>query len=400
MSPLYFSSDKEAVMPCEQFMETGNARHRLQIGVPAESDPHEHRVALTPETVKILVERGHYVVAETQAGAGAGYTDLHYSEAGAYIAERQEVYRADILFKINPPTVDEIALMKNRQTLFSFLPPSYCLTEEYIRKLSGKHITALAFDNIRDSSDQRPIMRIINEIAGAVSIQVAAEYLSKPSGGKGILLGGIPGIHPAEAVIIGSGAAAEFAIRSAVGMGVSIQVFDNSIHRLRRLQERLGVRLHTAIIYPEALRKALTSADILIGAMHISEFYHPVTEEMVACMKPGAVIIDLNIHRSSCCETSETGTLTRPATIKHGVIHYCVPNITSRVPLTASIAISNVLAGIILSMGQQGSPASWLKTDIGLRSGAYMYSGILTSATIGRLFGIPYQDIHLLMSAF
>ena len=401
MPTLHFSIRKEELMPCEEFLEVENHRRRLQIGIPWESDPCENRIALTPETVGILVQQGHHVLVEKQAGECANYTDLQYSEAGAYIVGHSEVYRSDILFKINPLVIEEINLMKERQLVFSYLP-GYRLSEEYIRKLSSKNITAIAFENIRDRSGFYPLVRIMSEIAGNVSVQIASEYLSKSSGGKGILLGGISGVSPAELVIIGSGTAAEFAARSALGTGVFVRVFDNSVQRLQRLQEKLGIRLYTSVLHPQVLARALASADALIGAVYIDGYQSRrlITEEMVTHMKPGTVIVDLSINQGGCCETSEICTLTSPTVVKHGVVHYCVPNITSRVPRTASMAISNTLVNMILSMGQQGSLSNWLKSDAGLRNGVYMFNGILTNSYIGNLYGIPFQDIHLLMSAF
>lgn len=388
-------------MPCEEFLKVENNRKSLLIGLPKEIDPCENRVVLTPETVGVLVEHGHKVLVEKQAGANANYTDLQYSDAGAFIVERGEAYKADVLFKIDPPTVDEIALMKDRQLLFSYLP-GYQLSEEYVRRLMNKHITAISFESIKDRFGCYPLMRIISEIAGNVSVQIAAEYLSKSTNGKGILLGGISGVNPAEVVIIGSGTAAEFAVRSALGLGAFVRVFDNSVYRLQRLQSNLGERLYTSVMYPQVLAKALSSADVLITAVYMDGYqnqYH-ITEEMVARMKPGTVIVDLSINQGGCCETSEIRTLNSPTVVKHGVLHYCVPNIASRVPRTASMAISNIVVNMILGMGQQGSLSAWFKSDAGLRNGVYLFNGILTNAHIGNLFGIPFQDIHLLMAAF
>ena len=401
MSTLYFSISKEGLMPCEEHLEVESSRRQLQIGVPCESDPCENRIALTPETVGVLVQHGHHVMVEKQAGEHANYTDLQYSEAGAEIVNRDEAYRADILFKINPPTIDEISLMKDRQLLFSYLP-GYQLSEEYVRRLSGKQITAIAFENIKDRFGCYPLVRIMSEIAGNVSVQIAAEYLSKSSGGEGILLGGVSGVNPAEMVIVGSGTAAEFAARSALGLGVFVRVFDNSVHRLQHLQANLGVRLYTSVLHPQVLANCLKSADALIGAAYIDGYQNRslISEEMIMQMKPGAVLIDLSISQGGCCETSEIRTLAAPTIVKHGVVHYCVPNITSRVPRTASMAISNTLIHVILSMEQQGSLAMWLKADAGLRNGVYMYNGILTNSYIGHLYAIPFQDIHLLMAAF
>jgi len=390
---MFYPISKEALTPCEELLKVENTQRQLHIGIPAEADPCEDRVPLTPETVAALTLHGHHVTVENHAGKRAGFTDLQYSEAGAKVAKRAEVYAADILFKINPPTINEVELMKDRQLVFSYLP-LYRLCEEYIRKLVGKHITAIAFENVRDSFDSYPFVKIVSEIAGSVSVQVAAEYLGKPAGGKGVLLGGISGVRPAEVVIIGSGTAAEFAARSALGLGAFVRVYDNSVQRLQRLQRNIGARLYTSAVYPQNLK----SADVLIGAAYIDVYQHKplIEEELIMQMKAGSVIVDLNLN----CETSELRTLADPTVIKHGVIHYCVPNITSRVSQTASMAISNILANIILNMGQQGSVTHWLRTDADVRNGVYMYNGILANQYIGNLFGIPFQDIHLLMSAF
>jgi alanine dehydrogenase len=401
MPTLYFSIDRQALMPCEELLKIETSRRSLLIGVPKESDPCENRIVLTPETVGILAEHGHSVLVETQAGSDAGYTDLQYSDMGAHIVGKKEVYRADILLKINPPTTEEAAFMKDGQAVFSFLP-GYRLTEEYVRKLMGKHVTAISFEGIRDRFGCYPLVKIMSEIAGNVSIQVAAEYLSKPANGKGILLGGISGVNPAEVVIIGAGTAAEFAARSALGLGAFVRIFDNSVHRLQRLQDNLGTRLYTSVMHPQVLARALASADVLIGAAYMDEYRRHcfVTEEMVSNMKPRTVIIDLSINQGGCCETSEICDLNNPAIVKHQVVHYCVPNITSRVPRTASMAISNITVNMILDMGRQGNLSNWLKSDAGLRNGVYLLNGTLTNSNIGHLFNIPFQDIHLLMAAF
>ena len=394
---LYFSVRKEALMPCEEFLEIENSKRQLHIGVPAEADACEYRVALTPETVAKLVRNGHIVTVEKQAGVQAKFTDQQYSEAGAYVLEREEVFRADILFKINPPTTDEIDLMRERQLVFSYLPV-YRLSETYFRKLASKHITAIALEYIIDTSGDYPFVKILGEIAGTVSVQVASEYLSKSSGGKGVLLGGVSGAPPAEIAVVGSGTAAEFAIRSALGLGAFVRVFDNSVQNLQRLQEKMGIRLYTSVLHPQAL----ATADVVIGAAYIDGYrrHSVIDEEMVMQMKAGAVIVDLCINRGGCCQTSELLSLAEPTVVKHGVTHYCVPNITARVPHTASIAISNLLTNTIQCMEQHGNLAIWFKTDPDIRNGVYMYNGILASSYIGNMFSIPYQDIHLLVAAF
>jgi len=401
MQRLYYPISKEALMPCEELLDFDKSRKKLHIGLPAESDSCEGRVALTPEIVDVLIRNGHNVTVEKNAGKSANYSDMQYSEAGAYIAERNETFQADIIFKINPPTLEEITLMKERQLVFSYLP-LYLLSDVYIRKLSEKNITAIAFENVKDRFGSYPFVKIMSEIAGCISIQIASEYLGKTTGGKGILLGGISGVSPAEVVIIGSGTAAEFAARTALGMGAFVRVFDNSVHRLQFLQANMGVRLFTSALYPHAFENALNTADAVIGAAYIDAYDHQclITEEMIMHMKKGTVIVDLSIDSGGCCETSELRTLADPIVVKHGVIHYCVPNVASRVPQTASMAISNILVNTILKMGQFGSLANWLKSDADLRNAVYIYNGILTNPRIGNHFALPFQDIHLLMAAF
>ncbi|MDR1672511.1 MAG: alanine dehydrogenase [Bacteroidales bacterium] len=401
MPTVYFSTEKRGFMPQEELLMKGTAGKSLLIGIPKEADEYEHRIVLTPESVGLLTQKGHQVMIESRAGADSNYSDLQYGETGAFIVSRREVYLADVLLKINPPLPEEIDLMKERQILFSFLPP-FLMNGECMRRLMDKRSTALSFDNIKDRYGSYPLVKMMSEIAGNVAIQVAAGYMNKSSGGKGILLGGVSGVNPAEVVIIGAGTAAEFAARSALGLGAFVRIFDNSVHRLQRLQNNMAHRLYTSVMYPLVLGKALASADVLIGAIFPDETQSdfPVTEEMVATMKQGAVIIDLSINRGGCCETSELRNLKSPITLRHGVVHYCVPNIASLVPRTASMAISNIMTGLLLDMEMHGSMANWIKGNAGVRNGVYMFNGILTNAGIGDLLDIPSRDIHLLMAAF
>jgi alanine dehydrogenase len=400
MPTVYFSIEQN-FMPQEELLRTKSSHRSLLIGIPSESDPCENRIVLTPQTVAVLVQHGHHILVEKHAGANCNYSDLQYSDVGAYIVGREEIYRADILLKINPPLPEEIEMMKGKQLLFSFLP-TFQLSEESVRKLMNKQITALSFDTIKDRFGYYPLVKMMSEIAGSVSIQIAAGYLSKSTGGKGILLGGVSGVNPAEVVIIGAGTAAEFAARAALGTGAFVRIFDNSVHRLQRLQNDMGQRLYTSVMHPQVLGRALASADALIGAAYINNagYKYLISEELIATMKQGAVIVDLSINQGGCCETSEIRNINHPTVVKHGVIHYCVPNITSLVPRTASMAISNIVADLMLDLEIQGSIVNWFKANSGIRNGVYVFNGILTDANIGELLAIPAQDIHLLMAAF
>ncbi|PLX17060.1 MAG: alanine dehydrogenase [Marinilabiliales bacterium] len=389
-------------LPQEEMLEIGKKKQKLIIGIPKENKKYESRVGLTPEAVEILVNNGHEVILEKGAGKAANYVDTNYSENGAQIVDtRDEVFQCDIILKIAPPSIEEIELFKGAQVLMSSLNfPSQ--SEDYIRKLMQKKITAISFEGLKDEDNIYPVVRSMSEIAGTTSILIASEYLSNVNEGKGVMLGGVSGITPTEVLILGAGTAAEYAARAAIGLGAFIKVFDFSVTKLKRLQKNLSTRLFTSVFHPRVMEKHLRSADVVIGAMHMGESGHQflITEEMVKEMKKGAVIIDLSIDQGGCIETSECRNHSNPVYKKYDVIHYCVPNIASRVARTASIALSNVFNPLLLSIADAGGVQKLLKYDPGLRHGVYVYNGILTNTRIGNYFGIPSKDIDLLMAAF
>jgi alanine dehydrogenase len=401
-SEIRFSLGKEHFLPQEEMLEVEKKKKRLVIGIPKENHKLESRVALTPEAVDKLVGDGHEVIIESKAGQAAKYLDTDYSEMGGMIVDqKQEVYRSDIILKIAPLTLKETDLLKDQQVVMSTLHFT-SQTEEFIRKLMGKKVTAIAFENIKDEHNCYPVVRSMSTIAGTTSVLIAAEYMSNMRGGKGVMLGGIPGITPAEVVILGAGTAAESAVRAALGLGAQVKIFDNSVHRLRRLENTIGHPLYTSVFHPQVLEKTLKSADVVIGAMYLigEGPRYVVTEEMVKGMKKGAVIVDISIDQGGCIETSKCMTQVNPVFEKYGVIHYCVPNIPSRVARTASIAISNVMTPLLISMSEAGSFEQFLKKDWGVRNGVYVFNGILTNKYIGDHFGISSKDIDLLMAAF
>ncbi len=397
-----FTFGKASLMPQEEMLEVGKSKQKLTIGIPKESQKLESRVALTPEAVDQLVDAGHEVRIESGAGTQANYSDTDYSELGGFIAEnREEVYQSDIILKIAPVMMEEIELLNERQVVISSLHLN-SQTKEFIQKLIRKKTTAIAFENIKDEHNCNPVVRSMSTIAGNTSILIAAEYLSNTRGGKGVMLGGIPGITPAEVVILGAGTAAESAVRAALGLGAQVKVFDYSVHRLRRLQNNIGQRIYTSVFHRQVMEKTLRSADVVIGAMYLIEQgpRYIITEDMVREMKKGAVIVDISIDQGGCIETSECKSQVDPVFTRHGVIHYCVPNLPSRVARTASIAISNVFAPLLLRMGEAGGLKKFLKEDAGVRNGVYIFNGILTNNFIGKHFDIPSKDIDLLMAAF
>jgi alanine dehydrogenase len=390
------------LMPQEEMLEVKKQKKNVSIGVPKETSFQENRVALVPEAVGLLVQNGHQVFIESDAGKAAHFPDNEFSEHGGQIVyTAEEVFKADIVLKVTPPSIKEIEMLKNRQTLISALHLPI-QEQSYFKRLISKKITALSYDFIKDKTGTFPVVRAMSEIAGNTSILIAAEYLSDTKFGKGRMLGGFSGITPTEVVILGAGTVGEFAARAAMGMGALVKIFDNSLYKLRELQNNLNTRIFTSIIQPKVLLKSLKTADVVIGALHTSEGRTPVvvTEQMVMEMKRGAVIVDVSIDQGGCIETSHVTNHTDPVFQVHDVTHYCVPNIPSRVPHTASYALSNFFAPILLDLGEEGGIENKLKNDFGVRQGVYLYNGILTNKIIGEYFGMPYQDIELLMAAF
>lgn len=398
---LLASLSQTALMPQEEMLEIARKKGKLFIGIPKEISFQENRVALVPDAVALLVNNGHQIIVETNAGKMANFQDHDYSEAGAQIVySAEEVYKADIILKVAPPSPQEIEMMQQKQTLISALQLTV-QPEDFLKQLSSKRITAVAFDWIKDIDGIYTVIRSMGEIAGGTSILIAAEYLSNVNNGQGAILGGISGISPTEVVILGAGTVGEFATRAALGLGASVKVFDNNIYRLRRLQSDIGTRVFTSVIQPRVLAKHLKTADVVIGAIRAQHGRTPcvVTEEMVSEMKVGSVIIDVSIDQGGCFETSEVTNHTKPVFRKHGVIHYCVPNIASRVSRTASYALSTIFAPILINIGEEGGVENMLRRDAGVRNGVYMYNGTLTNQVLGEMFKLPYKDINLLMAA-
>jgi alanine dehydrogenase len=394
-------SHSKVLLPQEEMLEIGRRSSELQIGIPKETSFQEKRVSLVPAAVAVLVNNGHQVTVETGAGTNSNYQDKDYSDAGASIAySSEQVYKSDIVLKVAPPTFDEIEMMNHKQKLISALQLTV-QQKNYFNHLISKKITGLAFDYIKDQSGIYPVVRSMSEIAGNAAILIAGEYLSTTNNGIGMMFGGISGVPPTEVVIIGSGTVSEFAARAAIGLGAHVKVFDNSLYRLRRIQNDLGQRLFTSIIEPRQLEKALQSADVVIGALRAKEGRTPivVSDEMVSNMKFGSVIIDISIDQGGCFETSEVTNHANPVFKKYGVTHYCVPNVASRVSQTASLALSNIFTPMLLEMGQKGGMDNLLRMNAGVRNGAYIYNGIITHKYIGETYSLPYKEIDLLIAA-
>ena len=390
-----------SLSPQEEMLEKTVKNKNLFIGIPKETELQEQRVALVPESVGFLVANGHRVVVESSAGERANFSDSDYSESGAEILyNSKEVYQADIILKVSPPNEAEISLMKYKQILFSALQFTV-QPKNTLEKLIAKKITAIAWDYIEDENGSFPVIRSMGEIAGTTSFLIAAELMSNANNGKGLMLGGVAGISPPELVIIGAGTVGQFAANAALALGVSVKVFDNSLYKLRRLQNEIGRKVSTSVIQPKVLEKALRRCDVAIGAISAPNGRTPciVNEDMVKKMKAGAVIVDVSIDKGGCFETSKITTHQNPTFLKHDVIHYGVPNIGSRVSRTASYSLSNIFSPLLIQIADSGGCEKLIQKSIGFRHGFYIYNGTLTSSILGEAFELPYKDLDLLISA-
>lgn len=389
---------KEQLLPQPETLEIKKQKGELFIGLPKETHFEEKRISLTPDAVAALVAHGHRVVVETSAGEGANYSDKEYSDAGAKISyDIKEVFRCNLIVKVEPPSLDEIKLMNPQTFLISALQLK-TQSKKYFEALAKKRITAIAYDLIKDEDGVFPILKSLSEIAGISSMHIAAEIMTATNGGNGLLLGNISGVPPTDVVILGAGTVGKSAAKAAIGLGARIKVFDNSVTKLRRLQETVSGSIYTSTVQPKSLLKALMRCDVAIGAIRgIDRAPIIVTENMIEKMKDGAVIVDVCIDRGGCFETSQITTHSNPTFTKHDVVHYCVPNIPSRYSRTASVSISNILTPYLLNIAEEGGFENAARFDKSLRNGMYFYHGVLTNKTVADWFDIPFRDINLLI---
>ncbi len=385
----------------EERLAVGERSKSVTIGIPKENHEIENRVSVVPNSIRTLVGFGHKVVVESGAGEYSNFSDHDFSEAGAEISfSADQVFKSDIVVKISPATLSEIDMMHQEKIIISPLQlPS--LDQEYFLKLKEKKITALSMEYLQSDDGSFPIVRIMSEMAGVVALQTASELLNNTNGGRGVMLGGVSGVPPAKVVILGAGVVGEFATKAAISLGASVRIFDNDITKLMRLQSAVGRQLHTSAINPVYLGYQLMSADVVIGAMHSRHGRTPilVTEDMVSKMKEGAVIIDVSIDQGGCIETSEVTSHKNPTFTKHGVIHYCVPNIASKVSRTASVAVSNIITPLLIKAGNNINIEELLYSRVGIRNGCYAYKGCITNEYLGRRFGLKYTSLDLLLTS-
>jgi alanine dehydrogenase len=395
---IYTPFSAKQLLPQEEKLEVGKHKSDLFIGIPKETSYQERRICLTPDAVSSLVSHGHRVMIESDAGKNASFSDKEYADAGAEVTQdTKKVFSCPILLKVEPPTLEEIEMMNLEAILISAIQLK-TQKKEYFEALTKKKITSLAFEFIKDSDGSYPAVKSLSEIAGTASVLIAAELMINNNDGKGLLFGNITGVPPTEVVILGAGTVAEYAVRTALSLGANVKVFDNSITKLRRLQNTLNQRIFTSTIHDKALLKALRRCDVAIGALK-GENRTPivVTETMVEYMKKGAVIVDVSIDTGGCFETSEITTHEHPTFIKNNVIHYCVPNIPSRYSKTASISISNIITPTLINIAEDGGIETAIRCNKGLKNGIYFYHGILTNKSIADWFQLEHRDINLIV---
>lgn len=381
----------------EERLEIKNSFSSLEIGVLKETSFQENRVSLTPDSVSFLCQKGHKVLVESNAGLKSSFLDNDYINAGAIISSKEDVIKSDYILKIEPPTLSEIKLMKPNQIVFSAVQLN-TRNFEFFDLLLKKNITSLAFEFIKDKMGEFPFVRSMSEIAGKTSILIAGEYLSNEHGGRGLMFGGVSGSISTNVVIIGAGNVAEYACQAALGLGASITVFDDSLFKLKRIQTNVSKSIMTSTLQQSQLLNSLINTDVLIIAKRLEDdSSNIISEDMVKRMKNGSVIIDVSIDQGGCCETSTITNHESPIFIKHGVIHYCVPNIASRVSRSASISISNILCSIINEISFEGGLENSIIKYEYLRSGVYTFNSMLTNQIISNKFSYNFKDLNLIL---
>ena len=374
----------------------------LKIGIPKEHLNDERRVSLTPGGVTVLKANGHEVFIEQGAGTDAKFSDHDYAEAGAEIIySTEEVFnKCELILKVAPLSKVEIEYLTPDQSIISALHLGNQSTD-YFEALTSKSVTAIGYEFIHGLDKEFPIVRMMHEITGSIAVQVAAHYMESLNDGQGIMLGGIFGVPPATVVILGAGVTAEYAARTALGYGAQVFVMDNNLAALRHLENALDRRIITAVASEQYLTSALTFTDVIIGAVISEGDRSPclVTEEMVASMKLGSVIVDTVIDQGGCIATSKATTHSNPVFKCHGVTHYCVPNIPSNVARTATYALNNVLVPYVLAIGNAGGIKECLWDNVALRNGTYAYKNNITKESLSKMFGMPYREIEILIAS-
>lgn len=397
-----FDTEQIGIKTLEKSLIKTKSARSLKIGLPKETSNDERRISLTPGGVSILAANGHEIIVEKNAGIDAHFSDEAYGEAGAEISySAEELFnKSEMIVKVAPPTATELKWMQPNQVLLSALHLGNT-TKKYLNAIIEKGIIGIGYEFIKSEDNEFPIVRMMHEITGSMSVQIASHYLENSSGGQGIMLGGISGIPPATVAILGAGITGEYAARTALGYGAQVFVMDNDLAQLRRLENAMDRRIITATANHQYLSTALEFADVVIGAAMTEGERAPcwVSDPMVQSMKPGSVIVDTVIDQGGCVSTSEPTTHSNPVFRKYDVVHYCVPNIPSNVARTATYALNNVIVPYLTALGEAGGIEACLWKNTALRNGTYSYKRNLTKQSLANQFGLPFRDIEVLIAS-
>lgn len=368
----------------------------MKIGVPKEVKKDEYRVGATPETVRAFVDAGHTIQVQSHAGTKIGFTDDMYRKAGAHIVESdKEIYQNEMIIKVKEPQSSEFSLMHEGQILFGYL--HLAPDPEQTKHLLERKVVGIAYETVTDDQGRLPLLVPMSEIAGRISIQAGATALQLINGGRGVLLGGIPGVHPGKVVVLGAGVAGTEAMRMALGLGADVTIFDRSLTRLRELDKLYAPALKTLYSTPAAIEEAVIAADLVVGAVLIPGKLTPklVTKAMVKKMKPGSVIVDISIDQGGCVETSRPTTHSDPTYILDGVVHYVVSNMPAACARTSTQGLTNATLPYALKIATLGYKRA-LKEDAHLMNGLNVYRGKVTNAYVAEDLGYAYVPPHTL----
>jgi len=373
------------------------------IGVPGEIKIGENRVAATPTGVDLLVKAGHRVLVEKGAGEGSGFREEEYQDAGAELVYTSaEAWKAEMVLKIKEPIEPEFKFFRDDLLLFTYLHLANPGQRKLTRTLMDRKVTGIAYETVQLPDGTLPLLEPMSEVAGRMAMQIAVHYLEKTHGGRGVLIGGVPGVSPCNVVIIGAGTVGRNAALIALGMGANVIVLNRGIQRLRRLAETLGTvhtgNLTTVTLSPHSIADALKGADVVVGAVYTPGERAPmlVTREMVRSMKPGSVIVDVDIDQGGTFETARPTTHEDPVYIDEGVIHYCVTNIPGAVPHTSTIALTNVTMRYTLELADFGFVEA-VKRDPALAKGVNVYAGYITNQGVAKAHGLEYRPLEELI---
>jgi alanine dehydrogenase len=362
------------------------------VGTPTETKDNERRVAVTPIGVAALCQAGHTVLIQSAAGDGSGFSDSEFENAGARIVPTAaDAWSADMVIKVKEPLQAEYDFLRD-QLLFTYL--HLAPEPELTRRMLAAGTTGVAYETVRELNGSLPILIPMSEVAGRMAVQIGAQFLTHVYGGRGTLLGGVPGVAPGRVVVLGAGTVGTYATRIALGMGADVTVVDRNLDRLRQLDLELSGRLTTVASNTAAIAELAASADLLVGAVLVAGGKAPVlvTEAMVRTMPRGSVIVDVAVDQGGCIQTTRPTSHSDPTFVKHGVVHYGVPNIPGAVPRTSTFALSNASLPYALQLANQGPEAAF-RSSAALASGVNTYRGAVTNAAVADALGLEYRPL-------